>query len=245
MPTINLNSIVNQSQLDFGPDANQINADDIPDGTSKVIMTGTERIKLAGIEAGAKADHGNLAGLADDDHSQYHNNTRGDTRYPNITSQAGAPASTPAKIGDLNIDTTNLVLYVAKGIASSADWMRSDGQFEDNITTADAVQTHFTKTIAIADNTTKMITAKVSGISSTGTIHYAGTLFGFATAASGVASLFSSTQKLIGNDDASLDDPAGVTLTVTGTTARVSVTGKAATTIYWHVIINMNSVSVP
>lgn len=30
--------------------------------------------------AGA-SDHGALAGLADDDHSQYHNDTRGDARY--------------------------------------------------------------------------------------------------------------------------------------------------------------------
>lgn len=30
---------------------------------------------------GAQIDHGGLAGLTDDDHSQYHNDTRGDTRY--------------------------------------------------------------------------------------------------------------------------------------------------------------------
>lgn len=30
---------------------------------------------------GAQIDHGGLGGLADDDHSQYHNNTRGDLRY--------------------------------------------------------------------------------------------------------------------------------------------------------------------
>jgi hypothetical protein len=41
-------------------------------------------------------DHGTLAGLADDDHTQYHNNTRGDTRYYQksefvTTSTAGAP----------------------------------------------------------------------------------------------------------------------------------------------------------
>lgn len=29
-----------------------------------------------------KHDHGNMDGLADDDHTQYHNNTRGDARYP-------------------------------------------------------------------------------------------------------------------------------------------------------------------
>ena len=30
---------------------------------------------------GAVVDHGNLSGLADDDHLQYHNDTRGDVRY--------------------------------------------------------------------------------------------------------------------------------------------------------------------
>lgn len=30
---------------------------------------------------GAQVDHGGLAGLSDDDHSQYHNDTRGDARY--------------------------------------------------------------------------------------------------------------------------------------------------------------------
>jgi hypothetical protein len=39
-----------------------------------------------------------------------------------ISSGSGAPASTPAKIGDLYIDTTNNKLYAAKGTSSSADW---------------------------------------------------------------------------------------------------------------------------
>lgn len=39
---------------------------------------------------------------------------------------AGAPSSTPATVGSLYFDTTNLVLYVAKGTASSADWVPSD-----------------------------------------------------------------------------------------------------------------------
>lgn len=38
------------------------------------------------------------------------------------TSGAGAPASTPSNVGDFYIDTTNLVLYVAMGTSSSADW---------------------------------------------------------------------------------------------------------------------------
>jgi hypothetical protein len=33
---------------------------------------------------GAQIDHGGLAGLSDDDHSQYHNDARGDARYYNV-----------------------------------------------------------------------------------------------------------------------------------------------------------------
>lgn len=44
--------------IDTGPIAANFNADDLPDGPSgtKVIMTGTERTKLAGVEAGATND---------------------------------------------------------------------------------------------------------------------------------------------------------------------------------------------
>jgi len=41
---------------------------------------------------------------------------------PVISSQAGAPGTTPAKIGDINIDTTAPAVYIATGTASSADW---------------------------------------------------------------------------------------------------------------------------
>lgn len=34
--------------------------------------------------AGGVTDHGALTGLSDDDHSQYHNDTRGDLRYPQL-----------------------------------------------------------------------------------------------------------------------------------------------------------------
>lgn len=36
---------------------------------------------LTAIGGGGVRDHGTLTGLADDDHTQYHNNTRGDVRY--------------------------------------------------------------------------------------------------------------------------------------------------------------------
>ena len=58
------------------------------------------------------SDHGNLVGLGDDDHTQ----------YALLSSQAGAPVSTPTRVGQINIDTTSDIVYVATGTASSADW---------------------------------------------------------------------------------------------------------------------------
>ena len=39
-------------------------------------MSAADKVKLDGISAGAKSDHGALSGLADDDHTQYYNSTR-------------------------------------------------------------------------------------------------------------------------------------------------------------------------
>jgi hypothetical protein len=38
-------------------------------------------IEIDNLLAGTVSDHGGLTGLADDDHAQYHNDTRGDARY--------------------------------------------------------------------------------------------------------------------------------------------------------------------
>jgi hypothetical protein len=44
------------------------------------------------------------------------------TSTPVISSQAGAPGTTPSKIGDININTTAPAVYISTGTASSADW---------------------------------------------------------------------------------------------------------------------------
>jgi len=41
--------------------------------------------------SGGVSDHGALTGLVDDDHKQYHTDTRGDARYPRMFTQAGQP----------------------------------------------------------------------------------------------------------------------------------------------------------
>lgn len=45
-----------------------------------------------------------------------------DDELPHVLSGAGAPASTPTKVGNIYIDTTNDNAYIAVGTASSADW---------------------------------------------------------------------------------------------------------------------------
>ena len=64
------------------------------------------------------ADHGGLTGLGDDDHSQYHNNTRGDARYPRLTLVGGTDITS----GLTNDDTWNN--YDATAVTSaSATWI--------------------------------------------------------------------------------------------------------------------------
>lgn len=42
---------------------------------------------------------------------------------PSITSGTSAPSSTPGKIGDIYVDTSNKKLYFAAGTTSSSDWI--------------------------------------------------------------------------------------------------------------------------
>jgi len=64
--------------------------------------------------AAGVTDHGALTGLADDDHTQ----------YSLISSQAGAPATTPSRVGEINIDVTADEPYISTDTASSSDWTR-------------------------------------------------------------------------------------------------------------------------
>jgi len=75
--------------------------------TDSNIFTDAENTKLGAIEASADVtDATNVAAAG----------------APIITAQAGAPSSTPATEGDINIDTTGDRVYIATGTVSSADW---------------------------------------------------------------------------------------------------------------------------
>lgn len=47
--------------------------------------------------------------------------------YSAVSSGAGAPGSTPAAVGNIYVDTTNLIIYVATGTSSSSDWKAQVG----------------------------------------------------------------------------------------------------------------------
>lgn len=66
--------------LQDGPEESdaRIVGDDGDGESAQYVFNGTNWIKLSDVDWG---DHGSLVGLGDDDHTQYHNDTRGDARY--------------------------------------------------------------------------------------------------------------------------------------------------------------------
>ena len=64
---------------------------------------------------GGVTDHGALSGLADDDHAQYHNDTRGDARYLQI---ANASETIDARVASLLVAGTNVTLTYDDGAGS-------------------------------------------------------------------------------------------------------------------------------
>lgn len=45
-----------------------------------------------------------------------------EARIPHISTGTAAPGTTPAKTGDIFVDTTNKKVYIAVGTAGSGDW---------------------------------------------------------------------------------------------------------------------------
>lgn len=75
---------------------------------------------INGFQGSAASIHGNLGGNENDDHAQ----------YSLLSSQAGAPSSTPSRVGEINVDTTADKAYISTDTSSSADW--------DKVFTADS-----------------------------------------------------------------------------------------------------------
>lgn len=80
---------------------------------------------------------------------------------PEIESGGGTPASTPAKVGDIYIDVTSDVPYMATGSASSADWT--------SLTPATITQHHY-DTVTFPDTVAQADTASAWRCPTTGTL---------------------------------------------------------------------------
>lgn len=93
-------------------------------------------------------------------------NGSGWTPVGSVQTGSGAPSSTPTSSGGLFLDLTNLVLYVAKGTSSSADWVPvlPYGLTADmaNLSTANAQGTSLK--VSRADHVHRHIDADHSGI---------------------------------------------------------------------------------
>lgn len=61
---------------------------------------------------GGVTDHGALTGLADDDHTQYHNDTRGDARYLQLS---GVSEAVDDRVAALLVAGTNIALTYDDG----------------------------------------------------------------------------------------------------------------------------------
>lgn len=48
---------------------------------------------------------------------------------PTILSGTTVPLSTPSKVGDIYVDTTNYKTYVSKGTSTSSDWIKQNGSY--------------------------------------------------------------------------------------------------------------------
>lgn len=73
-----------EGELKLAKDGNTVKLFTKADG--KIFELGFVATELAPSSGGSggTTDHGTLDGLTDDDHTQYHNNTRGDDRYPTL-----------------------------------------------------------------------------------------------------------------------------------------------------------------
>ena len=86
------------------------------DGHAWLDTSGTATLKVSSGGVWKTVDHGTLDGLSDDDHTQYHNNTRGDARY-SLTTDLASTANTK---GASLIGIEDSARYTAAGTVEAA-----------------------------------------------------------------------------------------------------------------------------
>lgn len=191
-------------------------ADSVPDGITNKAYTATEQSKLAGIEVGADV-----------------------TDATNVAAAGAAMLAGQSGGQTLNGDTGSAGNLTLQSTAhATKGYINLDGAVQKKVTqatTTDATPaTPFS--LVVAENSTVCFEAKVLAKEANGMRACYFLRGGFYRNASGNVTQIGSTHATENETDAALDATLAAT---TGTqTIDVVVTGKAATTIVWDVVVN-------
>lgn len=102
------------------------------DETNSTIKTKLGITTLSGINTGDQDLSGLVAKTTTINGHALNSNvtiTATDVSAPTISSGSSSPASIPAKVGDIYIDTANYKTYISKGTNSSSDWIKQNGSY--------------------------------------------------------------------------------------------------------------------
>ena len=162
----NLHTLIADANLGDTVSASTL-ADAIADKADKAVPSATNNVALLGADGnlvdsglgtddiGGAGDHGDLTGLGDDDHTQYHNDTRGDARY----SQLGHNHDHGGLTG-LGDDDHTIYLLASGGRALAGAWDMGDAALTNvnisSVTAAIAIAVGGTGATSAADARTNL-----------------------------------------------------------------------------------------